>query len=116
MANRGSFTHKRGDPVFMIEYIYNTGDKSYRVVTSTSGLKSALKASDWHTGYAYQGAMMDVKVYVCPDPSWIEVPRADVGSILDIAAASNTEAIDEEIERIRALYGATPSTEPEVTK
>lgn len=67
MGYVGSTSHL-GDPIFAIETVMNKGfpkeRKLVRVVTSEQGLKAALKS------YKHPPAV--TKVYICPDPEWLE--------------------------------------------
>lgn len=46
MANRGSFTHTRGDPIYAIEITYHDGDTSLKTYASVAGLKRGITEID----------------------------------------------------------------------
>lgn len=81
MANRGAFTQKVGDPIYLIEmhFVNNLGTAtSVKIVPSVAGLKSSVAAlrEDLKAGRLYGGGLVAFAVYEIEHPQWVKADPA----------------------------------------
>ncbi len=71
--NRGSGTHQLGDPIWMIESIYEDHSK-FKVFTSEAGFKAGVRAVHNDTTFPRQyGMAKGYRIYRLDSPTWREL-------------------------------------------
>lgn len=108
MADLGG-RYEMGAAIFQVRTETNHDGFFSRIFPSIIGLKHSLRA---RRKFRAINRYADQKVYVCLDPKWIEIAEEDLDAWQDY----DESRIQAEIERIRALHGATPTNnqgEPE---
>ena len=105
MADVGA-RYVMGAPIVMVRREMDAsrgGGWFSRIFPNLLGVRHALRA---RKKYGPEWGEINHKIYVCLDPKWIEVSEKDLEAWVEYDEGQ----IQAEIERIRALHGATPNT------